>query len=64
MGSLKAVTPKFHNTGGKREHMYTGKAPHPTPVQKVHDAGYTYANFAKSEPKTFGQGAGTQKRPK
>jgi hypothetical protein len=36
--------------------MKAGKAPHPTPVTKVHDAGFTYAPFAKANPKTYGQG--------
>ena len=48
-GSMKKVKAHFPNTGGKRPAMHTGKAPHPTPVAKVHDAGYTYAPFSQSK---------------
>jgi hypothetical protein len=63
MGSLKKVSAKFGNTAGKRVGMHTGKAPHP-PLPPIHNAGYTYAPFAKAEPKTFGQGTKGVPKPK
>lgn len=51
--SSKRQTYKTSNTAGKREGMHSGKAPSP-PKGKVHDAGYGYGNFAKSNPKVGG----------
>ena len=56
MGNLKPINPDFQNTAGERKGMFNGNAPHPEPLEHVHDAGFTYAEFAKSEPATYGQG--------
>ncbi len=59
--STKAQSAPWGNTAGKRSGMKTGNAPAPgTPGGSsrghVHDAGYSYADFAKSNPRTYGQG--------
>ena len=52
--SAKRQTGAWGNTAGKRAGMHKGNAPNPG-QGKVHDAGYTYANFAKSNPKVGGR---------
>jgi hypothetical protein len=49
------------NTAGKRAGMFTGNAPAPGKPGgqsrgHVHDAGYTYADYAKSNPRVGGTG--------
>jgi hypothetical protein len=49
------------NTAGKRHGMYKGKAPAPghdggSSRGNIHDAGYSYADMAKSNPKVGGTG--------
>lgn len=53
MGSLKPVTANWENTAGKRAGMTKGAAP--APPMKVHGSEFSYASFAKADPKTFGQ---------
>ena len=56
--SAKPMNAPWGNTAGKRSGMNTGKAPAPGTAGSgpsrghVHDAGYSYAGFAKSNPKT------------
>ena len=61
--STKKMGSNWANTAGKRKGMGQGAAPAPghpggSSRGKVHDAGYSYAEFAKSDPATFGQGKG------
>jgi hypothetical protein len=53
--SAKPMSGAWGNTAGKREGMRKGNAPAP-PVAKVHDAGFGYASFAKSNPGVGGKG--------
>jgi hypothetical protein len=55
MGTLKSITPKFSNTAGQRAGMHTGKAS-AQPVHQTHNAGFTYAQFAKANPAPSGKG--------
>ena len=61
--STKKMSAPWGNTAGKRSGMHQGNAKAPGTTGNssrghIHDAGYSYAEFAKSSPKTFGQGAG------
>jgi hypothetical protein len=64
--STKRMSAPWGNTAGQRGGMASGKAPAPGKPGgqsrgHIHDAGYSYAAFAKSEPRTFGQGKGKGK---
>lgn len=57
--SAKSQTGAWGNTAGKRSGMKSGMAPAPGkpggPSRgHIHDAGFSYADFAKSNPKVGG----------
>jgi len=59
--SSKPMEYPNQNTAGKRDGMYKGKAPAPghdggSSRGNIHDAGYSYADMAKSNPKVGGTG--------
>ena len=65
--STKKMSAPWGNTAGARSGMHSGNAPAPGhpggPSRgKVHDSGFSYAAFAKSNPATFGQGKGKGKK--
>jgi len=65
--STKPMSAPWGNTAGARSGMFKGKAPAPgrpggDSRGHVHDAGFSYAPFAKSSPATYGQGKGRGKK--
>ncbi len=65
--STKRQGSNWKNTGGGRDGMRKGKAPAPgfsngkSSRGHTHDAGYSYADFAKTDLPTYGQGKGKGK---
>ena len=65
--STKRQDAPWKNTAGHREGMHEGGAKAPgrpgnSSRGHVHDAGFSYADFAKSNPRTSGQGKGGGKK--
>jgi hypothetical protein len=53
MGSLKPITAHHENTAGKRAGMNKGAAS--APVKKAHGSSTSYASFAKTDVRAYGQ---------